>query len=185
MECGVLLVSSDTGVGEHFLPSAPVGNADDEIVLGQTEAPEGVDGERDEFGVSGDIGFTDDVGVELEMFAEPATLLFLVPEELRDGEPLNWFFVIPVVCANHPGERRRHFRAERDGTVAFVHEIEKLADDFVAGFLGEEFERFQWRAVVFPKTVPAGDFAPFAEDIPAQGERLRIEIAESGKCVHG
>ena len=162
---------------------ASVGDADDKIFLFQAEAAERVDGQRDEFSVGGDVGFTNDVGVELEMFAQPATLLLLVPEQLRDSEPLDRFFVIPVVRANHPRQCRRHFRAKRNGAVALVHEIEQLADDFVAGFLREQFERFQRWPVVFPEAVPARDVTPLIENVPADGERFRIEIAEPGKCV--
>jgi hypothetical protein len=115
------------------------------------------------------------------MLAQPAALLFLVPEELRDREPLDRFLVIAVVRANHAGKRRRHLGAQCDFPVAFVLEVEKLADDLVAGLLCEEFEGFERRAVVFPEAVPARDFAPSTENVSTNGERLRVKVAEAGQ----
>ena len=175
------------------MPGVPAAQADDKILFGQPKRPQRVNQQRNQFRVRRRIGFADEVGVELEMFAQPAFLLALVAEQLRDGEPFDGFLVIAFVRGDHARQRRRHFRPERDGAVAFVGEIVKLADDFVAAFGGEQFERFERRAVVFAEAVAPGGFTPFVENVlagvktpsrVAGRQGFGIKIAETGQSFH-
>ena len=111
----VRMVGPPFGLGPFSLvklvPRVSAAQADDKILLRQAERPERVNEQRDQFRVRRRIAFADEVGIELEMFAQTALLLFLVAEELRDGEPLDGLFVIAFVRGDHARERRRHFRA--------------------------------------------------------------------------
>ena len=81
---------------------------------------------------------------------------------------------------------------KRDVAVAFVHEVVELPDDFLAALGGEQFERFQRRAVVFAKAVAPGGIAPFVENVLARvrtphvlvRQRFGIKIAKSGQSFH-
>ena len=126
------------------------------------------------------------------MFAQPAFLLALIAEELRDGEPFDRLSVVTLVSGDHAGERRRHFRSQRHGPVAFVGEVVELPDNFVAALGGVKLERFERRAVVFAEAVAARDPAPGVEDVIADvgaphilmRERFGIEIAETRQTFH-
>ena len=119
-------------------------------------------------------------------------MLAFVAKELRDGEPLDGLFVIAFVRGDHARKRGRHFRPQCHGAVALVGKIVKLADDFLATFGGEEFQRFQRRPVVFAEAVAAGGGPPFVENelagvgAPHVGmrERFGIKIAESRQSFH-
>src|SRR5207249_12214525 len=133
------------------------------------------------------------VGVELKVFAQPAFLLALITEELREGEPFDRLSVVARVRGDHTGQRRRHFRSQRHGAVAFVGEVVELADDFVAALGGVELERFEWRAVVFAEAVAARDGTPVVEDVithvrapsrVAGRERFGIKVAETRQSFH-
>ena len=123
-----------------FMPRVPAAQANDEVLPGQTEGAQGVDEQRNQLRIRRRAGFADEVGVELEVLAQPAFLLAFVTEQLRYGKPFDGFFVVPLVRSNHTGERRRHLRPERNGAIALVHEVVKLADNFVAAFGREQFE---------------------------------------------
>ena len=58
-------------------------------------------GQGDQFRIRRDIRLAENVGIELEVFAQPAFLLALVTEELRDGEPFDGLLVIALVRGNH------------------------------------------------------------------------------------
>ena len=126
------------------------------------------------------------------MFAQASFLLALVAEELRDGEPLHRLLVIAFVRGGHARERGRHLRAQRDFAVALVLEIIELADDFRAALGGEEFQRFERRAVVFAEAGALGNRAPLVKNILARvgaphvgvREWFGIKIAETGQSFH-
>src|SRR5262245_43991562 len=126
------------------------------------------------------------------MLAQAAFLLALVAEQLRDGEPLDGFFVGTFVRRNHARQRGCHFRPKRNSALALVGEIVELADDLVAALGGEELERFEWRAIVFAKAVTPCGGTPAVEDVLARigaphvavRERFGIEIAKAGQSIH-
>ena len=126
------------------------------------------------------------------MFAQPAFLLAFVAEELRDGEPLDGFLVVAFVRRDHASKRWRHLWAQRDLAISLVLEVVKLTDDFRAALGGEEFERFERRAVVFAKAVTPGDIAPLGEDVLASirtphvfvRNRFRIKITKAWETFH-
>ena len=68
-------------------PEFAVAHPDDEVARGKTKRPQQIHAKRDRFHIRAERFFADDVGVELEMFPEPAALLFLVAETLRDRKP--------------------------------------------------------------------------------------------------
>src|SRR5262249_58904305 len=94
------------------------------------------------------------------MFAQPATLLLLVPEKLSDREPFEWFFKFAFVRRNHTSQRGREFGTQSDFAFAFVYEIEKLLDNFCAAFLLVQPGRFQRRAFPLHQTLAAGATPP-------------------------
>src|SRR5882724_3034050 len=175
-----------------FRPRIPAAQADDKILFGQTKCAQRVNQQRNQFRVRRRVRFTDQIRVELEMLAQAAFLLALVAEQLRNREPLDRLFVITFVRGDHARKRRRHFWSQRNLPFAFVHEVVKLANNFIATFGGEEFERFERWAVVFAETVAARDGSPFFKDelsrvgTPRVGMRKRfgIKIAESGQSFH-
>src|SRR5262249_16685368 len=114
------------------------------------------------------------------MFAQPATLLLLVPEKLSDREPFEWFFKFAFVRRNHTSQRGREFGTQSDFAFAFVYEIEKLLDNFCAAFLLVQPGRFQSRAFPLDETIGAGDLTPAGENVIAPGAVIRQEIAETG-----
>ena len=118
------------------------------------------------------------------MFAQPAALLFFVAEELADGKPLERFLEFALVRGDDACKRRRQLRAQRDFAFAFVGEIEKLADDFVAAFLFVELGRLEHRAVPFDEAVTAGHLAPAREDVISCRAITWQEIAKSGEWLH-
>ena len=114
------------------------------------------------------------------MLAQAAALLLLVAEQLRDGEPLDRLLVVAMMRPDHAGQRGRHLGPQRHRAVALVHEVEKLTDDFIAGFLRVKFERFQRRAVVLAKPIAPRHVAPLIKDIAANGECFGIKVAKAG-----
>ena len=70
-------------------------------------------------------------------------------------------------------------------TLAFIHEIEELADEFAAALFFVKLDRFQGRAVHLDEAIAPRDLAPFVEDIIPRRAIGRIEVAETGKSLHG
>ncbi len=178
--------------GKKFLPGVTAAQANDKILLGQTEGTQGINEQRDKFGVRRGIFFPDNVRVELEMLAQAAFLLAFVAVKLGNREPFNRLFVLALVRGHHARERGRHFRAERDVPFALVCKIVKLSDDFIAAFGGEQFQRLERRAIVFAKIIAARHFAPFIKDILAGGgapnigvrQWLRVKVTETWQSFH-
>ena len=115
-------------------PEFAVADSDHEIARAKTKGAQKIDAKRDRFDIRVERCFADDVGVELEMLAQPAALLFLVTKTLRDGKPLERFLEFAVVRGDDARQRRRQLRSHRHFAFAFVGEIEKLADDFRPAF---------------------------------------------------
>src|SRR5205807_7763502 len=99
--------------------------------------------------------FANDVAIELEMLAQPAALLFLVTETLRDGKSLQRFLEFPFMRRDDTRESGREFGTQRHFTFAFIGEIEKLRDDHRAAFFGVELRRFEDRSVPFDEAISA------------------------------
>ena len=126
------------------------------------------------------------------MLPQPAFLLLLVAEQLRDGEPLDRLLVIAVMRRDHPRQRRRHLRPQRNFAIALVREIEKLAHDLIPALGGIEFQRFQRRTVIFAEAVAPRHRAPRFKNVLARvtaphirvRERFRIKITKTGQSFH-
>src|SRR5438045_2939224 len=69
-------------VAKEISPELAVTDTDDEIFFGQPERTKHIDTERYQFDVRAKIFFTNDVAIELKMFAQPAALLLFVTEKL-------------------------------------------------------------------------------------------------------
>ena len=121
------------------------------------------------------------------MLPEPAALLALVAEELREGEPPDRLLEPIGPRRHHPRKRRRHLRPQGDRAISLVHEIVELPDDLVAGLRGVQLERLEGGTVVFLETVPRGHASPSLEDVRPKGEILGIEVtkAREGALLHG
>ena len=178
---GVVLVLGDVFRGHEVGPELAVAEADDEVFFGEAEGAEGVDDQGDELDVGFEAGFTDDVAVELVMFAAAAFLRAFVAVDLGDGEPLEGFLEVLVAGGDEAGERGGHFGAERDVAVALVLEVVELIGDFIAGLFGEEVEGFEGGAIVLDEAVAVGDVAPFCEDGVAERAVVGIEVAKSSE----
>src|ERR1043166_892704 len=100
-----------TVLGVKVLPGIAAAQPDEKIIGGQAEGAQGIDEQRDQFGVRREVRLAEDVGVELEVFAHAALLLALVAEELGDGEPLDGLLVIALVRRRHAREGGGHLRA--------------------------------------------------------------------------
>src|SRR5437867_316764 len=101
------------------------------------------------------------------MFAQPAFLLALVTEQLRHSEPLDRLAIIPFVRGHQARQRGSHFWPKRHSALAFIDEIVKLADDFLAALRGEQFQRFERRPIIFAKAVTTRRRPPAVKDILA------------------
>ncbi len=82
---------------------------------------------------------------------------------------------------DHPGQRRGHLWPQGDVAVALVPEGIQLLDDLVAALLGVQLEGLERRSVVLLEAVARGDAAPGGEDVIAERQFVRVEIAEAGE----
>src|SRR5438067_180412 len=166
-------------VRQKFYPSCAIIDPDHHVAAAEPKGAQKIDAKRDRLYIRVERRLADDVGVELKMFAEPAALLLLVTETLRDRKPFQRLLEFAVMGRHDASEGRRQLRSQRHFAFAFVGEIEKLSDDFRAAFFCVKLRRFQDRSVPFDKTVTARDFAPFAENIISPRAIVRQEIAKS------
>ncbi len=161
--------------GEHFHREALVGNADfcekqkPERAVGKANAkipffePEGAErfhAERDYFGVCGNAGLAENVGIVLVKCAQATALLLFVAIVFADAKPLYRTPQRARAGGDEARERRCHLRPERDFAPALILEIKELGNDFFAGFFCEKLERFEHRRVPFLKRKTVRDLAP-------------------------
>src|SRR5207244_9400781 len=73
-------------------PEFAVADSHDHLFRGESERAQNVDAERNQFDLRLKRFLADDIGVELIVFAEPASLRTLVPEHLRQAKPLYRLF---------------------------------------------------------------------------------------------
>jgi hypothetical protein len=157
----------------------PVRYASADVARRQATAPHDLDSDGEQLGVGGDVGFADEIDVELKVFAQSAALLPLVAKELRHREPAHGLSKRVRLDRRHARQRRRHLRPQRDLSSTLVDEVVQLADDFVAALLGVELQRLERGPIVFDEREPASNVAPHAHDVGAFSELLGIEIAKS------
>ena len=100
----------------------PVGHARPHVGRRQPKRAHHVDGGRQQLRVRRHIGFAEDVDVQLKMFAKAPTLLPLIAKQLRNREPANRFAQRVRAGPDHPRERGRHLRTQRDLAAALVDE---------------------------------------------------------------
>ena len=108
-------------------------------------------------------------------------MLFFVAIIFADAEPFDRAAERSRACGDEAGERRRHFRTKGNFASAFVLKIKKLGNDFLAGFFGKKFERFERGSVPFGESEAAGGISPTLEDKVTQGAVFRIKLAKTGK----
>ncbi len=70
-----------------------------------------------------DGSFTDDVAVELKMFAQSPALLLFVTETLRDRKPFQRLAELAFMRGDDPRQAGGELRAERHLALAFVGKI--------------------------------------------------------------
>jgi hypothetical protein len=165
-------------------PKFPVAHPDHEIARAKTKRAQKIDAERNRFHICAEGFFADDIGVELEMLAQPAALLLLVTKTLRDRKPLERFFEFAVMRGDDARQRRCKLGAHCHFAVAFIGKIKKLADNFGSAFFCVERGRLQHRTIPFHKAVAPRDFAPALEDVIAHSAIDWKEVAEAGKRLH-
>ena len=161
--------------------------SDDEVLVGEAEVAQGVDGEGDELGVSVWGGVADDVAIELEELAEATALLAFVAEEVCYGEPLDGFTKVFFFCGDDSGQGGGHFWAEGDVASGLVFEVVELGEDFFAAciFAGVEVDGFEGGGIVFVEAVGEGGGAPGVNDDGAFCRVCRVGVAEPGEWLHG
>jgi len=169
---------------QKISPELAVANADNKIFFGEPKSAQVVNAKGNQLDIGVCVSFTHNVAVELEMFAQPSALLFLVAKERTDGKPLERFFELAFVRGDHARERRRQLGAERDFTFAFVGKTKKLTNNFIAAFLFIELGRFKHRSLPFNETIATRDFAPFGEDVIPRRALVRQKIAKSRQALH-
>ena len=147
---------ADPDLLQQHREQPPVGNPDPHVRGRESERPHHVDAERDDLRVAQRARLADQIAIELEVFPEPAALLPLVAEELRNRKPPDRFAEPVGALRHHAGQRRRHLGAERDLAPALVGESVELARDLLAALAGVELERLQRRPVVLLEGVAAG-----------------------------
>src|SRR2546422_812233 len=133
-----------------------------------------------DFSVGGRARLPDDVHVELEMLLQPAPLLPLVAEQLRDGEPANRLLERLGPRPYHPGQGGRHLGPQRDLTPAPVLEGVQLLHELLAALLRVQLQGLERWPVVLLKAVTPCHVAPGGEDVVAESEFFRIGIAKTG-----
>jgi hypothetical protein len=175
----------DAFCAEECEPCLAVADAEDEIGFGEAEGAQQIDGEGEHLGIGGDGGLADDVAIQLAEFAEAAFLLFLVAEELGGAEPAERLFVVALAGDDHAGEGGGHLGADGDVAVAFVGEVEELAEEFAAALFFVEIDGLKEGAVVLDETIAARDFAPGGNDVIAAGAVFREKVAKAGQELHG
>jgi hypothetical protein len=74
-------------VTQQRVEDTPIGQPDLEIARRQAEGAHDVDRQRDDLRISSRARLADQVAIELKVLPEPAALLPLVAEQLRDREP--------------------------------------------------------------------------------------------------
>ncbi len=82
---------------------------------------------------------------------------------------------------HHPGQCRGHFRPQRDVAIALVPKGIQLLDDLVAAFLGVQLQGFERRPIVLLEGIARGNAPPRGEDVIAERQVFRVEIAEAGE----
>ncbi len=117
------------------------------------------------------------------MLPEPAALLPLVPEELRDREPADRLLEPVGALRRHPRQRGGHLRAKRHLPPALVGEGVQLRDDFLPALVGVEIQRLERRAVVLLEAVPARHPAHGVEEVGPEGEVLREKIPKAREGI--
>src|SRR5262249_54652049 len=96
---------------KKICPKFAVADSNSEVFFGKSERTQNIDAERHQLEIGCEIGFADDVAVQLKMFAETTTLLFLVAKELANREPLKRLLKFTLMRSHDAGERGRQLGA--------------------------------------------------------------------------
>jgi len=156
----VPLICRDAFFAQKICPKFTVADSDNEIVRCKSEFTEDIDAQREKLDICCKICFTDNVAVELEMFAQTAALLFFVAKELADGEPFERFFEFALVGGGDAGQRRRQLGPQRDFAFALVDKIKELVNDLFAAFLSVKLGQLKWWTFPFDEPVATRYLAP-------------------------
>ena len=113
------------------------------------------------------------------MLAQPAALLPLVAEQLRDREPADRLPEPVGARRDHARQCRRHLRPQRDLPPALVLEAVELPDDLVAALGRVQLQRLEWWPVVLLEAVPGCHRPPGREDVRPDGMFGRERNRES------
>src|SRR5882724_9061942 len=110
----------DAHFRQELLPSGTITDSNHEIRFAELECAKYINAQRDELDIRSKRILTDDVAIELKMFAQAAALLFFVAKKLADGKPFERFLEFAFVRGDDAGERGRQLGAHGDFTLAFV-----------------------------------------------------------------
>src|SRR5262249_27239153 len=164
-----------------------IGQAHSDILGRKAEGPHDVDRKRDDLRVTQWPRLADEIAIQLEVLPQATTLLPLIAEKLRNGEPADRLAEAVGPSRDHSGERGRHLGSQRHLPPALVLEGIELLDDLGAALRGVEIKRLQRRAVILLEAVAKRDRSPGLEDVIAQRQIVRIEVAKprQGRAFHG
>ena len=107
----ILLGVINAASREEILPRIPTTEADHKIVSRQFKTAQHINEQRDQFRICRRIIFTEDIGIELKVLTQPAFLLTLITEQLRDRIPFNGLLVVALAGGNHACHRGGHLRS--------------------------------------------------------------------------
>jgi len=171
---------SDPGLLQEGREHSAVGEPNPHVGGSQAEGPHDIDRQRDDLGVAERTRFADQVAVELKVLAQPAALLALIPEELRNREPADRLLEPVGALRHHTRQRGGHLRPQRDGPPPLVRKGVELPDDLRAALVRVQLQGLQRRAVVFLEGVAPGHPAHRLEDVGPEGELLGEKVPEAG-----
>lgn len=173
------LVHADRPQQRRKQPS--VRNSSCEVLGCEAELTQTVDGDRQDLRVRWNTRFSHDIDIPLEVLAESPPLGTLVSKELGHGGPSNRLAEATTPLGEHPGQRGRHLRPERDRSTTLVLEAVQLTDDLFSALLDVQVQRLQGRSVILLKSVPASDTTPRALNVQAPSKLFGRKIPETGK----
>ena len=125
---------------------------------------------------------TEEVDIQLPVFAQASALGTFVAEDVRDGIPTQREAKLAALCRDHPRHGRGHFRAKRYLALPAVGESVGLFVDYLLilrVLAAVELCRLEYRGIVLSIAALLRHLAHCAENIVLDLLVFRIEIADA------
>ena len=176
----------DAGEGEELFDEGAVVPEELYVFVGEVELAEAVEAEGGDFEVELAAEFggvpAEHIYVPLKEFAKAAFLGALGTVAAGNAEPLDGAGEGVGLGGDHAGEGGGEFGAEGEFlfVLAAAFEVEKLGDDFVAGFDLVEVEELEGGAIDLEEAMAEGDASPGIFDVAAEGHLVGVEVTGAG-----